>query len=154
MHSRPFGCLTKLGAKRAELVQMVVPRSRVRIFRNERSRSTPLDPKLMFWCVSYYLGAFGAVWLLTKLGAKRAEVVQKFVPRSLVGFFQNEHTRTTPLDPKLAFWCVSNYFGASGTVWLLYKTRCKTGRTSAKVLATKSLRNFSQRTHPIHPIVP
>ena len=82
-----FGCIrdrlvafTKLGAKRAELVQKFVPRSRVGIFRNERTRTTPLDPKLTICCVSYYLGAFGAVWLLTKLSAKRAEVVQKFVP--------------------------------------------------------------------------
>ena len=97
MHSGPFGCLTKLGAKWAELVQKVVPQSRVRIFRNERIRSTPLDPKLTFWCVSYYLGAFG-------------------------------------------------------NVWLTYETRCKTGRTSAKVRATKSRRNFSQRTRPIHPV--
>ena len=114
-----------------------------RIFRNERTRSTPLDPKLMFWCISFYLGAFGTVWLnyetwcktcqtsgkvrapksrriffatnapdpthwtlnkhfgafrsicvhsgpfgcLTKLGAKRAELVQKFVPRTRVEFF-------------------------------------------------------------------
>ena len=55
------------------------------------------------------------------------------------------------LDPKLTFWCMSNYLGASGTVWLLYKTRCKTGRTSAKVRATKSRRIFSQRMHAIHP---
>ena len=34
----PFGCLTKLSAKRAELVQKSVPRSRVGIFRNERTR--------------------------------------------------------------------------------------------------------------------
>ena len=33
-------------------------RCRARIFRNERSRSTPLVPKLMFWCVSFRLGAF------------------------------------------------------------------------------------------------
>ena len=46
MHSGPFGCLTKLGAKQAELVQKFVTRSRVGIFRNERTRSTPLDPKL------------------------------------------------------------------------------------------------------------
>jgi len=32
-------------------------------FSNEHTRSTPLDPKLMFWCVSYYWGAFGTVWL-------------------------------------------------------------------------------------------
>src|SRR6185437_15652216 len=97
VHSGPFGCLTKLGAKRAELVQMFVPRSRVRIFRNERNRSTPFVPKLTFWCIPYHLGAFGIVWL---------------------------H----------------------------YETRWITGRTSAKVRATKSHRNFSQRTHPIHPI--
>jgi hypothetical protein len=49
VHLGPFGCLTKLGAKRAELVQKFVPRSRVGVFRDERTRSTPLDPKLMFW---------------------------------------------------------------------------------------------------------
>ena len=37
VHSGPFGCLTKLGAKRAELVQKFVPRSRVGIFRNVRT---------------------------------------------------------------------------------------------------------------------
>ena len=144
MHLAPFGCLTKLGAKRAELVQKFVPRSRVGIFRNEHIRSTPLDPKLMFWCVSYYLGAFGTVfcpttlsakrvnwcncschkvaleffatnapdpphWTLNfcfrtictilvhlglfgcliKLGAERAEVVQKFMPRSRIGIFRD-----------------------------------------------------------------
>jgi len=59
VHSGPFGCLTKLGAKWAELVQKFVPQSRVGIFRNESIRSTTLDPKLMFWCVLYYLGALG-----------------------------------------------------------------------------------------------
>ena len=150
----PFGCLTKLGAKRAKLVQKFVPRSSVGIFRNERTRSTPLDNELMFWCVSYYLGHSGLFGCLTKLGAKRAELVQKFVPRSHIGIFRKERTRSTPLDPKLTFWCVSYYLGAFGTVWLPYETRCKTGRTSAKIRATKSHRNFSQRTHPILPIGP
>src|SRR6185437_2776124 len=106
VHSGPFGCLMKLGAKRAELVQKFVPRSRVGIFRNERTRTTPLEPKLMFWCISYYSGAFMAAWLLTKLGAKRAELVQTFVPGSRVGVFRNERTRSTPLDPKPTFWCL------------------------------------------------
>ena len=92
MHSGPFGCLTKLGAKRAELVQKFMPRSRVGICRNERTRSTPLDPKLTF-CVFRIIwvqsGPFGC---LTKLGAKRAELVHKFVPRSRVGIFHNERT--------------------------------------------------------------
>src|SRR6185312_15452264 len=91
---------------------------------------------------------------LTKLGVKRVELVQKFVPRSHVGIFRNEHTRCTPLDPKLTFWCVSYYLGEFGTVLLPYETRCQTGRTSAKVHETKSHRNFSQRMHPIHPIGP
>src|SRR6185312_7243413 len=96
-------------------------------------------------------GPFGC---LTKLGAKRAKLVQKFVPRCSDGIFRNEHTRSTPLDPKLTFCCVSCYLGAFGTAWLPYEIRCKTGQTSAKVRASKSRRNFSQRTHPIHPIGP
>ena len=95
LHSGLFGSLTKLGAKQAELVQKFVPRSRVGIFRNERTRSTPLDPKLPFWCVSYYLGAFGTLGFLTKLSTKRAELVQKFLQRSLVGIFYKECTRST-----------------------------------------------------------
>ena len=98
-----------------------------------------------------HLEPFGCI---RKLGAKRAELVQKFVPRSRVGNFRNERTPSTPLDPKLVFWCVSNYLGAFGTVWLPYETRFKAGRTSTKVCATKSRQNFSERTHPIHPFGP
>ena len=65
-----FGCirdrlvaLRNSGATRAEQVQKFVPRSRVGIFRNERTRSTLLVPKLMFCCVSYRLHAFGTVKL-------------------------------------------------------------------------------------------
>ena len=122
VHLGPFHCHTKLGANRAELVQKIVPRSRDGIFRNKRTRLNPFEPKLMFWCVSYYFGAFGTVWLPYKTPAKRAEVVQKFVPRSRVGIVRNELTRSTPLDPKLMFICVSNYFGAFGTVRLRYNT--------------------------------
>ena len=155
MHPGPFGCITKLGSKRAELGQKFVPRSRVGIFRNECTQSTPFYPKLTFWCVSYYFGAFGTVWLPYETRFTTGRIVQKFVPGCRVGIFHNERTRTTPLDPKLTFWCVSyNYFGAFGTVWLPYETRCKTGRTSAKVRAMKSRQKFSQRTHPIHPIGP
>ena len=88
VHSEPFGGLTKFGAKRAELVQKFMPRSRIGIFRNQRTRSTPLDPKLTF-------GAFRTIWVhsgpfgcLTKLGAKLAELVQKFVPRSLLALLK------------------------------------------------------------------
>ena len=145
LHSGPFGCLTKLGATRAELVQKFVPRNRVGIFPNERTRSTPLDPKLTFWCIFHTIWVHSIMFgCLTKLGAKRTELVQKVVPQSRVRIFPNERIRSTPLDPKLMFWCVSYYLGAFGTVWLPYETRCKMGRTSAKVRATKSRRNLSQ----------
>jgi hypothetical protein len=46
---------TKVYAKLAELVpltHMFAKRNCVRLFRNERTRSTPLVPKLMFWGIS------------------------------------------------------------------------------------------------------
>ena len=116
MHTGPFGCLTKFGAKRDELVQKFVPRSRVGIFRNERTRSTPLDPKLTFCYVRTIWVHLGPLGCLTELGAKRAELVQKFVARSLVGIFCNERTRSTPLDPKLKILVRFLLFGAFGTV--------------------------------------
>ena len=59
VHPGLFGCLAKLGAKWAELVQKFVPRSRVRIFRNERTRSTRLDPKLK---ILVHFVLFGCIW--------------------------------------------------------------------------------------------
>ena len=122
--------------------------------RNFSQRTHPIHPigpktDVLVRFVLFGCRPFGC---LTKLGAKRAELVQKFVPRSRVRIFHNEHIRSTPLDPKLIFWCVSYYLGAFGTVSLPYETRCKTGRMSGKVRATKSCRNFSKRTHSIHPI--
>ena len=124
--------------------EMFVPRSRVRIFSNERSRSTPMHPKLMFGAFRTISVHLGPLVCLTKLGTKHSELVQKFVPQSRVRIFHNERTQLTPLDPKLMFCCISYNFGSFGTVWLPYENRCKTGRTSAKVRATKSRRNFSQ----------
>ena len=103
VHSGPFGCLTKLCAKWADLVQKFVPRSRVGMFRNERTRST-------HWTINWHFDALRNIWVhsgpfgcLTKLGAKRAELVQKFVPRNRVRIFHNERDRSTPLDPKMTF---------------------------------------------------
>ena len=126
--------------------------------------NTPNPPH---WTINSYLRASHSVWMhlamfhyYTKLGGKQVELVQlmqKFVPWSCIRIFRNERTQSTPLDPKLMFWCVSWCLGAFGNVSLLHKTRCKTGWTgaiNAKVLAMKSHQNFSQRTHPIHPIGP
>ena len=107
VHLGPFGCLTELGAKRTELVQKFVPRSRFRIFCKERTRSTTLDPKLTFGVFPTNWVHSGPFGFLTKFGAKRAELVQKFVPRSRVGNFHNKHTRTIDiLERFLLFWCI------------------------------------------------
>ena len=75
VHLEPFRYCTKLGAKRARLVQLMkkfVLRSPVIIFRNESSRSTQMDPKLMFWCVlsvSVLLGLFRYYTKIRQTGA-------------------------------------------------------------------------------------
>ena len=117
VHFGPFRYCTKLGAKRAKLVQFLqnfVQRCLIRIFRNECSRSTPLDPKLIFWCVSFRLGAFGTVSLLHETRCKWANLVQlmqEFVPQSLVRISRNRRTRSYN-------WTLSSGFHAFLSVWV------------------------------------
>jgi len=159
VHLGSFRNCMKLVAKHSELVQLIhkfMPRSHVVIFRNKSTWSTPLDSKHMFWCVSYHFGAFGIVFWTTKLGVERDELVQllqNFVPWSHIGIFPNERSRSSPFDSKLIYWCISYRLAAFETVSLLHDTIRKTGRSlaiNAKVNATKSRRNFSQRTLPTH----
>ena len=107
--------------------------------------------RVLFWCVSYYLDAFGTIWLPHETRCKTGRTSAKVRARSRIRIFRNECTRSTPLDPKLMFWCVLFYLGALRTVWLPYKTWCKTGRTSAKVRATKLCRNFFATNAPEPP---
>ena len=152
MHSGPFACLTKLDAKRAETSAKLHATKSRRNFLQGTHLIHPLDPKMMFWCVSYYLGAFRTVYLPYKTQCTTGRTSAKVrATKSRRNFLQRTHP-IQPFDHKLTFWCVSYRLGAFGTVWLPYETRCKTGRTSAKVRATKSCWIFSQRTHPIHPI--
>ena len=136
----------KLGAKRAKLVQLMqkfVQRCLVRIFRNERSRSTPLDPKLMFWCVYFRLGAFGTISLLHETCCKTRQTgtinAKVRATISCLHVFS-----TNALDRH--HWTLNSCLGAFlsirvhfGTVLLLhetwYKTR-QTGAINAKVRAT------------------
>ena len=97
-------------------MQKFEPRTRIGISGNERTRSTPLDPKLMFWCVFVVFGCICQCFLTTwNSMQKRVELVQlmdKFVPLSRIGIFRYERTRSTPLDPKLKYWFVSYCLGA------------------------------------------
>ena len=92
MHLDPFRYCFKLHAKLAELVQLMqkfMPWSRVGIYRNERTWSTPLDQKrfVVFRSVWVHLGPFR---YCMKLGAKWAELMklmQKSVPEVALEFF-------------------------------------------------------------------
>ena len=67
--------------------------------------------------------------------------MQKFVQRCLVRIFQNERSRSTPMDPKLMFCFVSFHLGALGTISLQHETWSKmrqTGAINAKVHAMMS----------------
>ena len=128
-------------------MQKFVQQCLVRIFHNERSRSTPLDPKLIFWCVSFRLGAFGTVSLLHKTRCKWANLVQlmqEFVPQSPVRISRNRRSRSTQLDPKLMFSCVSYRLGAFGTIMLLHKLDAKCAKLVQLMqkFVPRCLRNF------------
>ena len=94
-------------------------------------------PDPLHWTLNSCIAAFHSVWVhfglfryCTKLGAKRAELVQlmqKFLPRSRIRIFRNECTRSTPLFPKLMFWCVLLCLDAFWIVLLLHDARYKTG---------------------------
>jgi hypothetical protein len=115
-HFGPFCYSMKVDAKLAEQVLLAhkfAKQNGIRIFHNERTRSTPMDPKLMFW------GHFGPFHYCTKVNAKLAELAplaHKFGKRRSIGTFRNERTRSTPLDPKLMFWGVSDDVNPFGFV--------------------------------------
>jgi hypothetical protein len=113
VHFGWFHYCMKLGAKRAQLEQLmqkVVPRSRIRIFGSEPTQS-------LHWTLNSCFGAFCSVWVHfglfrygTKLDAKWAtlvELMHKFVAWSRIRIFGNERTRSNQLDPKLKYWCAS-----------------------------------------------
>jgi hypothetical protein len=89
---RPFRYCTKLDAKLAELVPLLhkfAKQTHVKIFRNECTRSTPLDPTLMFW---ERLGPFRYCTKLDNKLDKLAPSTHKFTKRSSFGTFLNERT--------------------------------------------------------------
>src|SRR6185437_10728969 len=129
VHVVMFLYYTKLGAKWVKLVQSLCHEVILEFFVTNA-------PDPLHWTLNSCIAAFRSVWVhfglfryCMKLGAKRVKLVhlmQKFLPRSSIGIFHNKRTRSTPLDPRLMFWCVSKYLGAFGKVSLLHETRCKT----------------------------
>jgi len=151
MHLGLLCCLMELGAKRSELGQKFLPQSRVRVFRDERARSTPLEPKLMFWIVSYHLGPLGFV---TKLGAKHSELVKSSCHEVASVFFATN----TPDPPHWTLnYCFVVFCTISvhlGPLSCLTKLGAKHSELVQKFMPRSRVGFFSRRTHPIHPIGP
>ena len=133
-------------------MQKFVPQCLVRIFCNECLRSTPLDPKLMFWSISFHLGAFERPFgYCTKLGAKWANLVQlkqKFVPQSLIRNSQNECSRST-------YWTLSSCFHAFLSIWVhlgpfCYHAKLKAKRAILVQLMQKFVRIFTTNAPDAH----
>jgi hypothetical protein len=73
----PFRYCSKVDANLAELVPLshkFAKQSHVRIFRKERTRSAPFDPKLMFWGISDRFGTVRSGCKTGRTGAINAEV--------------------------------------------------------------------------------
>jgi hypothetical protein len=120
----PFSYCTKVDAKLAEplpLTYKFAKQSRVGIFRNERTRSSPFDSKLKFW-----------------------SVLDRFITarKSMQNWPNWSHYRTSSLNkvaleffttnaPDPLHWTPNSYFGTFRTVSLLYESRSKTSRTVA-----------------------
>ena len=138
MHLGPFGCL----------------RNSVRNGPNKciRWQELKTDLKLTFWCISCYLGAFGAVWLPYETRCKTGRTSAKVRATKL---HQNFFATNAPDSPH---WTLNSCSGLFSTIWVhfglfgcLTKLGAKWDITGAKVHATKSRQNFSQQMHPIHP---
>src|SRR6185312_10840935 len=118
--------------------------------RNFSQRTHPIHPMGLESHVLVCFVRFGCIWYRLVALQNSVQNGPKWCKSSCHEVVSG--AQSSPLGQKLMFHSVSYYFGTFGTVRLCYKTQCKTDQTDAKVRATKSRRNFSQRTHPIHPI--
>jgi len=139
----------KLGAKLGQLVQLMqkfVPRSHVVVFRNKSTRSIPLDPKFMFWCVSQCLGAFGIVSLLQtwcKTGWTGAINAKVRATKSCCNFFAMNR-----LDPSR--WNLNLCFGAFYSVWVRLGSLRNCRKLGAKRgQLVQIMQKFEPRSHVV-----
>jgi hypothetical protein len=126
--SRTWAGVVQVGsATRCKLAELVpwmhkfAKQGRVRIFRNERTRSTPLDPKLMFWGV---LDHFDTAWKSTQNSLNWCHYRTSSLNKVVSEFFATNATDPLHLTK-------NSYFGVFRTVSLLHESQCKTGRTGA-----------------------
>ena len=116
-------------------------------------------PDPTHWTLNSRFGAFRTIWVhlgpfgcLKKTRAKRAKLVQKFVPWSLVGILATN----TPDPPHWTlnscfgvFRIIGVHLGQSGYVTALSVKQVKLVKN---FVPWSTIGIFSQWTHPIHPI--
>ena len=113
VHLGPFRYCMKLGAKWAEMVQLMQKSSRHEVVSEFFTMNAPDPPH---WTLTLCFVLFRSVWVhfglfrcFTILGSKRAELLklmQKFKPQSCVWIFCNKSTLSTAC------------FGAFHSVWV------------------------------------
>jgi hypothetical protein len=120
VHYGPFRHRTKIDLKRAELVQLV--RKLVHeVALDSFATNTPDPPNwILNSCFAVFRTDSSPHENRCKMG-RTVQLVHKFVQRSRVRIFHYERTRSSPLDPKHMFWCISDRlvtacFGAFWTV--------------------------------------
>jgi hypothetical protein len=117
---RPFHYCTNFGAKHAKMVPLMhkfVERSRVKIFRNEHTRSTLLDPKLLFWGV---LDHFVTARTLVQNGSNWGNYCTSLWNEDALKFFATNAPDPPHWTPNSSFWAIQ-------IVLLLHELRCKIG---------------------------
>jgi hypothetical protein len=120
----PFCYCTNVDSKLSEQVPLshkFAKQIRIRIFRNERTRSTPLDTKLMNWGVSDRFVAARKT-MQNWLNGSRSRT-------SSLNKVASEIFPTNAPDP--LHWTQNPCFRAFRTVSFLHESRCKTGRHGA-----------------------
>jgi hypothetical protein len=120
----PFRYYTKVDAKLAEqapLTHKFTKWSCVGIFRYERTWSTPLDPKLMFWGIQDRF--------FTSLKSMQNCSNGCYQRTSSLYEVTSENFATNASD--LLYWTQNSCFQAFRNVSLLHESRWKTGRTGA-----------------------
>ena len=112
-------------------------------------------PDQPHWTLNSYFGVFrtilvqlGQFGCLTNLDGKRAELVQKFVPRSRVGIFRNEHIRSSPFDSKLMFWRVPYHLGPFGCITKLGTKWAELGQKFVPQSRFRMVRNECTQSPP------
>jgi hypothetical protein len=149
-HFGPFRYCTKEDAKLAELVLLrhkFSKQSRVINCRNERTRSTPLDQKLMFWGVSdRFVTARKSMQKRPNRCHYRTSSLNKVV---------SEFFATNAPDP--LHWTKTHVLWRFGPFRYCMKVDAKLAELvpqSHKFAKESRVGIFSQRTHPIHSIEP